>query len=217
MGEFKAILTGIRVAGDPTFIPGATDPLRNHAIVTVMVNRKDRQGNDHSDDLTVHFWGKAANMAANYLSKGKQCNVEGRLQSYTTDTGQVKDGKRILNRKVEVTAIRCELLADSMKEIQAAFDAGIIALKNSGRLDPNAQINLSDLLPKKGSMIDFNPALAAQTGKYGCARVWSKDQGFWKPGTVATATPVNTVKTVAMIEAELAAAKAATGEGAGPF
>lgn len=209
MGEFKAILTGVRVAANPTFIPG-TDPLRNHAITTVMVNRKDRQGNDHSDDVTVHFWGKSANVAANYLSKGKQCNIEGRLQSYTSDTGQVKDGKRILNRKVEVNALRCELLADSMREIQAAFDSGIIALKNSGRLDPNAQINLSDILPKKGSMVDFNPALSAQTGLYGCAKVWSKDQGFWTPGAmapVATAVPGVVPKTVAQLQAELDAAK----------
>jgi len=207
MGEFKAILTGVRVAGDPTFIPG-TDPSKNHAIVTVMVNRKDRQGNNYSDTITTHFWGKAANMAANYLSKGKQCNIEGRLQSYETDTGQVKNGKRVLNRKVEVNVIRCELLADSMKEIQAVFDASILGLKASGRLDPNAQITLSDVLPKKSSMVDFNPALAGQTGKYGHARVWSKDKGFWTPGTVIGATAPAADARMAALEAELAALKA---------
>ena len=187
MGEFKALLTGARVAGEPTFIPGA-DPSKNHAMLTVMVNRKGKDGKDYSEDMTVHFWGKPANVAANYLGIGKQCNIEGRLNSRTVDTGQMRaDGKKILYRIVEVTAIRCELLGDSLKELQAAFDAGIIALKNTGRLDPQAQISLNDVLPKKGPMVDFNPALSAQTGKYGHANVWSKDKGSWKPAMTAVA------------------------------
>jgi len=231
MGEFEAILTGARVAGTPTFIPGITGPERNHTITTVMVNRRGRDNKEYSDSLTVHFWGKSANMAANYLSVGKQCNIRGRLQDYTSDTGQVRNGKRVLNRKVEVNAIRCELLADSMKEVQAAFDAGIIALKSAGRLDPNTQIALSDILPKKNSMIDFNPVLAAQTGTYGRAKVWSKDRGFWTPGVAApvaaaTAVPVDgSAAVIAAQAAEIAALKgqavAANGAGAdagiGPF
>lgn len=218
MGEFEAILTGARVAGTPTFIPGL-DPTtnRNHTIVTVMVNRRGRDNKEYSDSLTVHFWGKSANMAANYLSIGKQCNIRGRLQDYTSDTGQVRNGKRVLNRKVEVNAVRCELLADSLKEVQAAFEAGIITLKNSGRLDPNTQIALSDILPKKNAMVDFNPALAAQTGLYGKAKVWSKDRGFWTPGqvvapvaaTAAVVQPTGDAGVIAAQAAEIAALKAA--------
>ena len=187
MGEFKALLTGARVAGDPTFIPG-TDPSKNHAIVTVMANRKGRDGKDYNEDITVHFWGKSANVAANYLCKGKQVNIEGRLNTRTIDTGQVKpNGKKVLYRIVEVLAIRCELLGDSLKEMAAAFDIGITNLKNSGRLAPDTQISLTDVLPKKAPMVDFNPALAAQTGKYGHANVWSKDRGSWKPAGAAPA------------------------------
>jgi single-stranded DNA-binding protein len=220
MGEFKAILTGCRIAGDPTFIPGV-DARNHHAIVTVMVNRVDRQGNSHSDDITVHFWGKGANIAANYLTKGKQCNIEGRLQSYTTDTGTTRaDGRKILNRKVEVTSIRCELLGDSMKDIQKAFDEGVIALKSQGRLDPNAQINLVDILPKKGPMVDFNPALSAQTGKYGHANVWSKDKGLWKPAGAGTAAPNANATAVAALQAQIDQLKggaAAPGDNVNPF
>ena len=210
MGEFKAILTGARVAGVPTFIPGS-DPSKNHAITTVMVNRKGKDGKDYSEDITVHFWNKAANVAANYLSVGKQVNIEGRLNSRSVDTGQTRpDGKKIIHRIVEVTAIRCELLGDSLKDIQAAFDSGIIALKNSGRLDPNAQISLNDVLPKKGAMVDFNPALSAQTGKYGHANVWSKDRGSWKP--MQTAAPAGDVgATVASLEAKIAELKKQAG------
>lgn len=207
MGEFKALLTGARIAGDPTFIPG-TDPTKNHAIVTAMVNRKGRDNKDYSEDITVHFWGKPANVAANYLSTGKQVNIEGRLNSRTIDTGQVRpDGKKILHRNVEVTAIRCELLGDSLKELQTSFDNGIIALKSSGRLDPNAQINLNDVLPKKGPMVDFNPALSAQTGKYGHANVWSKDRGHWKSTTAAPT--IDNVASIAALEAQIESLKKA--------
>jgi len=221
MGEFKALLTGARVAGVPTFIPGG-DPTKNHAMVTVMVNRKDRQGNDHSEDITVHFWGKSANVAANYLSIGKQVNIEGRLNSRTIDTGQVRaDGKKILYRLVEVTASRCELLGDSLKEMQAAFDTGILALKSSGRLDPNAQISITDVLPKKGPMVDFNPALAVQTGKYGHANVWSKDKGSWKVAGTTTAPVVDNA--IAALKAQIEAlekknvATAGAGDIVNPF
>ena len=202
MGEFKVFLTGVRVAGDPTFIPG-TDPNKNHALTTVMANRKGRDGKDYSQDITCHFWAKQANMAANYLAKGKQVNIEGTLNTRTIDTGQVRaDGKKILYRISEVRVIRCELLGDSLKEIQNAFDTGILALKNSGRLDPNTQISLNDVIPKKGPMVDFNPALAAQTGKYGHANVWSKDRGSWKSTTVATA-PTDQSATIAVLEAKI--------------
>jgi single-stranded DNA-binding protein len=216
MGELTAILTGVRIAGDPTFIPGS-DPSKNHTIVTAMVNRKGRDGKDYSEDITVHFWNKNANVAANYLSKGKQCNIRGRLNSRTVDTGQVRaDGKKILYRIVEVNATHVELLGDSLKEMQAVFDNYIISLKNSGRLDPNAQINFSEALPKKGPMIDFNPALSAQTGKYGHANVWSKDKGTWKP--VAQAAPAsNEAATIAALEAQIAALKKGTATVVDPF
>jgi len=218
MGEFKALLTGARIAGDPTFIPG-TDPSKNHAIVTAMVNRRGRDNKDYSEDVTVHFWGKSAGVAANYLCTGKQVNIEGRLNTRTIDTGQIKpNGKKILYRIVEVNAIRVELLGDSLKEMQASFDTGIIALKNAGRLDPNAQINLNDVLPKKGPMVDFNPALSAQTGKYGHANVWSKDRGSWKPTDTAPATIVT--DEVAALKAqieELKGQKVAAAGGVNPF
>jgi len=217
MGEFKALLTGARIAGDPTFIPGA-DPSKNHAIVTAMVNRRGRDGKDYSEDVTVHFWNKSAGVAANYLCKGKQVNIEGRLNTRTIDTGQVKpNGKKILYRIVEVNAIRVELLGDSLKEMQTAFDNGIVALKNAGTLNPNTQISLNDVLPKKGPMVDFNPALSAQTGKYGHANVWSKDRGSWKP---TEAAPVAVTDEVTALKAQIAlleGKKADAAGGVNPF
>ena len=190
MGEFKFIGTSIRIAGDPTFIPNLQDPKRNHAIVTGMINRKIN-GKDLTDEITLNFWGKSASVAANFLPKGKQCNIEGRLQSYTMDTGQVREnGKRILNRRVEVSVARCELLADPRREMEVAFANGLAALKAAGRLPGNVQMGLDDVLPKKSAMVDFNPQLAAQTGKYGHARVWGKDRGFWGNATSVETTVV---------------------------
>lgn len=187
----KVFLTGARIAGTVTFIPGLQGPEGNHAIVTVMVNRRGRDGKDYSDDFTVHMWNKGASIAANYLAIGKRINIEGRLQSYAQDTGQMKNGRRVLNRKVEVVCQRVELLDDSLKVTQAIFDQNIAAMKSTGRLDANAQINYGDLIPKKGAMVDFNPSLAAQTGKYGHAKVWSKDKGFWGGTIVEAAAAAN--------------------------
>lgn len=205
MGEFKFIGTSIRIAGDPTFIPNLQDPKRNHAIVTGMINRKIN-GKDLTDEITLNFWDKSASVAANFLPKGKQCNIEGRLQSYTMDTGQVREnGKRILNRRVEVSVARCELLADPRREMEVAFANGLAALKAAGRLPGNVQMGLDDILPKKSAMVDFNPQLAAQTGKYGHARVWSKEREFWGnaiPAQAAAATNTNTA--IQQLQAQIA-------------
>lgn len=220
----KVFLTAVRVASVPTFIPGAT-PEGNHAIVTVMSNRKGRDGKDYSDDFTVHMWNKGAAIAANYLSVGKRVNIEGRLQSYTQDTGQTNGaGKKILNRKTEIVCQRLELLDDSMKVTQAIFDANIAAMKATGRLDSNAQINLVELIPKKAAMVDFNPQLAAQTGKYGHANVWSKDKGHWNAnrGTNAVVNAPPATDKIAELQAQVdqlrnaSVANAAGGAGNGP-
>lgn len=204
----KVLLTSARVARVPTFIPGNT-PEGNHAIVTVMVNRKGRDGKVYTDAFTVHLWNKGASIAANYLSVGKRVNIEGRLQSYSEDTGQVTGaGKKILNNKVEVVCERIELGADSLKVTQAVFEAAIAAKKAAGMLDPNVQLNYGELIPKKSTMVDFNPALAAQTGTYGHAKVWSKDRGHWG-GTAAAVVGPPATDQIAALQAQVDALKAA--------
>jgi single-stranded DNA-binding protein len=192
MGNMLFIGTDLRVASEVTFIPGA-EAKRNHAILTVINNRgkHPRTNEDMTDEITLNFWGKYAGVAAHYLYPGKQINAEGRIQSYTEDTGQVRpNGGRKLNRKIEVVVDNMQLLGDSMKKINERIAKNILALKAAGRLPQDVVLSAEELLKTdKIPMTDFVPAVAAQSGRYGLARVWSKDHGFWdqKIGQVAPA------------------------------
>jgi hypothetical protein len=189
MGEFLFIGTGCRVAGAPTFIPGIT-PDKNHALVTLMVNRKTRAGKVVTDEITANFWGKNSSVAANYLGTGKQCDIRGRIQSYSQATGKVLPNQKAeIHRRIEVVVTRCELMADSRKVQEAELATNINALKAQGRLPVSINLSMDDLFSKKSTMVDFNPAVAVQTGNYGHAKVWSKDAGFWGNG-VGQAAPV---------------------------
>lgn len=197
MGNMIFIGEDLRVASEVTFIPGA-EAKRNHAILTVINNRgkHPRTGEDMTDEITLNFWGKYAGVAAHYLYPGKQINATGRIQSYTEDTGQVRPGGgRKLNRKIEVVVDNMQLLGDSMKKINERIAKNIAVLKAAGRLPQDVVLSAEELLKTdKIPMTDFVPAVAAQSGRYGLARVWSKDHGFWdqKIGQVTTAAPVQT-------------------------
>ena len=182
MGRMLFIGSDLRVASSVTFIPGA-EMKRNHAIVTVINNRGKNSNTQEemTDEVTLNFWGKYAGVASHYLYPGKQINCEGRLQSYTEDLGQVTaGGKRKLNRKIEIVVTNMQLLGDSMKNLNERFINKITELKNAGRLPMEVALTAKELLnTTREPLTDFNMALASQTGKYGQARVWSKDKGFW--------------------------------------
>jgi len=184
--EFKG--TDLRVASEVTFIPGA-EMKRNHALLTVINNRGKHPttGADMTDEITLNFWGKYAGVAAHYLYPGKQINADGRLQSYTEDTGQVRaSGGRKLNRKIEVVVDNMQLLGDSMKKINERIAKNVAILKAAGRLPQEVVLSGEELLKTdKIPMTDFVAAVSAQSGRYGLARVWSKDGGFWDQKTIA--------------------------------
>jgi single-stranded DNA-binding protein len=197
MGNMLFIGTDLRVASEVTFIPGA-DPKRNHAILTVINNRgkNPRTQEDMTDEITLNFWNKYAGVAAHYLYPGKQINVEGRIQSYTEDTGQVRpNGGRKLNRKIEVVVTNMQLLGDSMKKINERIAKNVAILKQAGRLPAEVILTGEEILKSdKMPMTDFSPAIATQTGRYGLARVWTKDRNFWDQNLQAAQTvqtPVN--------------------------
>lgn len=206
MGKIIVICNDVRVASEVTFIPGA-EVKRNHAIVTAIANLgiNDKAGNPLTTDVTLNFWGKYAGVAACFLYPGKQINCEGELRSYTVDTGRVNSaGKRELIRKNEVVVRNMQLLGDSLKEINKRIATNIGAMKAAGQLPQTVVLSAEQLLanPDKTGLVDFNPTVAAQTGRYGKAKVWSKDRGFWEASKAPTA-PVSTIDQVTQLKAEI--------------
>ncbi|UED72113.1 single-stranded DNA-binding protein [Brevibacillus sp. HD3.3A] len=59
---------------------------------TVAINRPRRSENQETDFINIVAWQKLADLAAEYLAKGRQCAVEGRIQTRNYDN---KEGKRV--------------------------------------------------------------------------------------------------------------------------
>jgi hypothetical protein len=128
-------------------------------------------------------------VAACHLDKGRQISLIGELLSHTVDTGVVDAaGKKVMHRRNEVRVDRFWFGGDTLKELTQRVSKNLAALVATG-----TPIT-ADLLVKstRNATVDYNPALAMQTGMYGNARVWIKGQGFLKAGApvVAPAVPV---------------------------
>lgn len=214
-------LSNVRVAGAPCFFPAA-DPNKHRCLVTVIKNRgKNKAGAEMTDEIGLVFWGKYAQTAALYLDKGRAINVDGVLRSYKQDTGRLKpSGKKEITRTTNVHVQGFEFGADSKKALVKRITQNLIKAKSDGRLDPNATITAEELiLVERPAAYDYNPQLAAQTGRYGNAQVWIKGQGFLGAGVVppANGQPVETAESkIARMEQELAVMKAGGGT-AQPF
>jgi hypothetical protein len=187
MGNAIAILTGAHVAGVPTFFPAADgDPKKHTLILNVMINgRKKKDGSRSVTTVPVKFWGKYATVAAHQLKVGSAINVFGVYTTWQRDTGEVKNGKKVIEEK---TSVRCdEFFHAGMtnKQIAAMIDANLSAYYAgiaAGTIHPQTKLT-SEMLMKKPELSvygDYNPALAAQTGMYGYARVFVKGIGFLK-------------------------------------
>ncbi|WKY47736.1 single-stranded DNA-binding protein [Eubacteriaceae bacterium ES3] len=85
----KVILVG-RLTRDPEVKNTSTG--RAVATFTLAVDRrfKSKDGQKEADFIPIVFWGKQAELAGQYLSKGSQIGVAGRLQvrSYDAQDGQ---------------------------------------------------------------------------------------------------------------------------------
>lgn len=99
----KAIVTGrLTAAPDLRYTPNGVAV----ANFTIAVDRPftDQQGNRQTDFFPVVIWRGAAESAANYLEKGQEVVVEGRLQNR-----QYED--KSTGKKITVT----EIIADNIK------------------------------------------------------------------------------------------------------
>lgn len=213
LGDFKVVGTSVRAAGAPTFIPNLADPTKNHTMVTGIVNRgiNPRNNQQMTERITLHFWNKLASVAACFITTGKQFNVHGNLRIHVTDTGQVRNGKKILNSDASIRVASLELLSDSKKMLDATFAQGLAAMIASGKLPPNTALTYDDFFPKKEKIQAFNPELSGQTGAYGYAKVWTKDRLFWG-GAAVPAGDVNA--TITALQKQIAALQNPVVEGA---
>ena len=66
-----------RVGGDPEM--RFFDSGKVKCRLTLAVNRRTREG-DHTDWFNLELWGKTAEIAGNYVRKGKQIAVKGSLK-----------------------------------------------------------------------------------------------------------------------------------------
>lgn len=59
---------------------------------TIAINRPRRSENQETDFINIVAWQKLAELAASYLAKGRQCAIEGRIQTRNYEN---KEGKRV--------------------------------------------------------------------------------------------------------------------------
>ncbi len=66
------------------------------------------QGKPTADFINITVFGKTAELCANYLAKGRQCAVQGRIStgSYTTQTGEKRYTTEVIADRVEFIGAR---------------------------------------------------------------------------------------------------------------
>jgi hypothetical protein len=198
MGNATFSLTNARCVNDPIIIPGATDPSKNHTMITVIANRgKTKGGKQLTTVLPLSFWGPYAAVAAVHLKKGRQINVTGDLVSFLMDTGVVANGKPQRFLRVEGRVAEFEFAGETMKELVARIEKNIAALKAAGRIPAAVNVTGQELLAvERAKTQKFDLSLASQTGMFGNARVFVKGSGWLKPNAAAVIPAPATPKMV---------------------
>lgn len=111
----KVILVG-RLTRDPEVKNTTTG--KAVATFTLAVDRrfKNKDGQKEADFVPIVVWGKQAEFAGQYLSKGSQIGVAGRLQVRSYDA---QDGQR--RYVTEVVADEINFLSSSRKDSNAGY------------------------------------------------------------------------------------------------
>jgi hypothetical protein len=207
-GKTRVLLNNARLAADPVLFPGRNadgtyNPQLDRATVTVIINRG--QGNPTAVRITC--FGIAARILSLYCMKGKQVDIEGNLTSFLRDTGEIDPNtgktKKVNEVGVAVNGGGISLGADPMSVtdlvVKRNLGAALQGLKDKGLMAPQDNIDVivnaisaqALLSSNKEPMRDFNPNESGATGKFGNARVWTQDRGWWDQNVaVATAQAV---------------------------
>ena len=121
------ILTG-RLTKDPELKHGASGTA--YCKFTLAVNRMKKD--DPADFIFCSAFGKTAELIAEYVKKGHQLGVQGRLQEDTYE----KDGEKI--SKTGVTVDKIEFLESNKTESTTSEP------KNSNKVNPKPDLNLGE-------------------------------------------------------------------------
>uniref|UniRef100_A0A7C2NXL7 Single-stranded DNA-binding protein n=1 Tax=Schlesneria paludicola TaxID=360056 RepID=A0A7C2NXL7_9PLAN len=114
MASFNRVILVGNLTRDPQvrYTPGGTAV----AEIGLAVNRTwfDKQTNSRKEDVTfvdVTLWGRTAEIAGEYLGKGRQVLIEGRLQTDTWDdkeTGQKRSKLRVVCENMTMLGTRAD-------------------------------------------------------------------------------------------------------------
>lgn len=121
------ILTG-RLTKDPELKHGASGTA--YCKFTLAVNRMKKD--DPADFIFCSAFGKTAELIAEYVKKGHQLGVQGRLQQDTYE----KDGEKI--SKTGVTVDKIEFLESNKTESTTSEP------KKSNKVNPKSDLNLGE-------------------------------------------------------------------------
>ena len=121
------ILTG-RLTKDPELKHGSSGTA--YCKFTLAVNRMKKD--DPADFIFCSAFGKTAELIAEYVKKGHQLGVQGRLQQDTYE----KDGEKI--SKTGVTVDKIEFLESNKTESTTS------ELKKSNKVNPKPDLNLGE-------------------------------------------------------------------------
>ena len=117
----NVVLIG-RLTKDPTLkYAGATAVCNFTLAIDRNLSREkkmemEQQGKPTADFINVIAWGKTGELVSNYLSKGRQVALQGRIQ---TSSYEGQDGKRIY--RTDVVADKVEFIGENNKNNNTQF------------------------------------------------------------------------------------------------
>jgi single-strand DNA-binding protein len=133
MGDFmsvnKVILVGHLGANPEVRFTPSGAAVANFSIATNEVwNDKNGQKQEKTEWHRIVVWGKLAQLCGEYLSKGRQAYIEGRLQ---TRQWQDKDGQT--KYMTEVVASTVQFLGSKGADRSASYDGSAASMQSSGQ------------------------------------------------------------------------------------
>ena len=145
MGVNKVLLLG-RLGRDPDlrFSQNQT-PICNFSLAT-SERRKDASGqwSDHTEWHNIIAFGKTAENCSNYLKKGREVFIEGKIQ---TRKWQDKEGK---------DRYTTEILANSVQFVGSKADAGASTSSNNNEVNPLEELKSADEISASVEEVTFD-------------------------------------------------------------